>query len=149
MFKKILVPTDGTNWAEIAIAPAVKFAKESDAKIIAISVAEAHPSALLSDSDFFGTSHAFNEKAHDLAKDYVQKIADIARAENVPCETIATHSPHPDVEILKIAKQHDCDLIFMGSRGHVHFTGLFHERITNKVVHHSPIPVLVYREKSL
>jgi nucleotide-binding universal stress UspA family protein len=148
MFKKILVPTDGTQWAESAIAPAVKFAKDNDATIVAISVAEGHPSPLLSDSDFFGSNHAFNEKAHDLAKDYVQKIADAARAENVPCETIALHAPRPDEAILKAAKQHSCDLIFMGSRGHERFTGLFHERITSKVVHHSPIPVLVYRAQS-
>lgn len=145
MFKKILVPTDGTQSAESAIAPAVQFAKESGAKIVAISVAEGHPSPLLSDSDFFGSTHDFNAKTHDLAKDYVKKIADTARAENVSCETITVHSLRPDEEILKTAKQHDCDLIFMGSHGHEHFTGLFHEEIINKVVHHSPIPVLVYR----
>jgi len=149
MFKKILVPTDGTRSAESAIAPAVKFAKESDAEIVAISIAEGHPSSLLSDSDFFGSTHAFNAKAHDLAKDHAKKIADTARAENVPCETIAVHSLRPDEEILQTAKQHGCDLIFMGSHVHEHFTGLFHEEIINKVVHHSLIPVLVYRAQSL
>jgi nucleotide-binding universal stress UspA family protein len=146
MFKIILVPTDGSPPAEKASAAAVRFAKETGARIVAISVAEPHPSALLSDSEFFGsTTHAFAEKAHDLAREHVQKVATLAASENVPCETVAVHSPRPDAEILKAAQQHNCDLIFMGSHGHKGLTGLFVGSVTQKVLLHSPIPVLVYR----
>jgi len=145
MFKTILVPTDGSPLAEKAVAAAVKYAKETGAKIIGISVAEPHPSALLSDSDFFGTSHAISEKAHDLAKDHAEKIATAASTENVLCETIAVHSARPDQEILEAAKNYNCDLIFMSAHGHKGVTGLFVGRETQKVLARSPIPVLVYR----
>jgi nucleotide-binding universal stress UspA family protein len=145
MFKTILVPTDGSPSAEKAVSAAVKFAKETNAKIIGISVAEPHPSALLSDSDFFGTSHGFAEKAHDLAKEYVEKVAALASAENVPCETVAIHSYRPDEEIVSAAKKYGCDLIFMASHGRKGWTGLFVGSETQKVLAHSPVPVLVYR----
>jgi nucleotide-binding universal stress UspA family protein len=145
MFKNILVPTDGSPTAEKAGAAAVRFAKETGAGIVAISVVEPHPSPLLSDSEFFGATHAVADKAHDLAKEHVQKIAALAASENLPCETVAVHSPRPDTEILKTAQQFNCDLIFMGSHGHKGVSGLFAGSVTQKVLLHSPIPVLVYR----
>jgi nucleotide-binding universal stress UspA family protein len=144
MFKAILVPTDGSPGSVAAIEAAVRLAKELGSKIIGISVAEPHPSALLSDSDFFGMAHAFNAKTHDLAKEHVQKIADVASAMQVPCATIAVHSFRPDQEILDAAKTHHCDLIFMAARGRKGWTGLFVGRETQKVLAHSTIPVLVY-----
>jgi nucleotide-binding universal stress UspA family protein len=145
MFKTILVPTDGSPLADKAVSAAVKFAKESGARIIGISVAEPHPSPLLSDSDFFGSTHAYSAKAHDLAKEHVQKLAAAASAENVPCESIAVHSARPDEEIIKTAKTYNCDLIFMSSHGHKGLTGLFVGSVTQKVLAHSPVPILVYR----
>jgi nucleotide-binding universal stress UspA family protein len=146
MFKTLLVPTDGSPPADKAAAAAVKFAKEIGGKIIGISVAEPHPSAaLLSDSDFFGNTHGFQQKAHDLAKGYVEKIAAAARAANVPCETVAVHSTRPDQEILDAAKKYNCDLIFIASHGRKGLTGLFVGSETQKVLAHSTIPVLVFR----
>jgi nucleotide-binding universal stress UspA family protein len=144
MFKTILVPTDGSPSSVAAIGAAVTLAKELGSKIIGISVAEPHPSALLSDSDFFGMTHAFNAKAHDLAKEHVQKIAEAASALQVPFETIAVHSFRPYEEILNAAKTYHCDLIFMAARGRRGLTGLFVGRETQKVLAHSTIPVLVY-----
>jgi nucleotide-binding universal stress UspA family protein len=146
MFKTILVPTDGSPSADKAALAAVKFAKEIGGKIIGISVAEPHPSALLSDSDFFGSAHGFQDKAHDLAKGHVETIAAAARAANVPCETVAVHSVRPDEEILNAAKKYNCDLIFMASHGRKGWTGLFVGSETQKVLAHSTIPVLVFRE---
>jgi nucleotide-binding universal stress UspA family protein len=145
MFKTILVPTDGSPPAEKAAAAAVKFAQETGGKIIGISVAEPHPSALLSDSDFFGSSHDFRQKAHDLAKEHVEKIAVAASAANVPCETIAVHSARPDQEILDAAKKYNCDLIFMAAHGRKGWAGLFVGSETQKVLAHATIPVLVFR----
>jgi nucleotide-binding universal stress UspA family protein len=145
MFKTILVPTDGSPQSEKAATAAVKFAKEVGGKIIGISVVEPHPSALLSDSDFFGSTHGFVEKAHDLAQEYVQKIAAAASVANVPCETVAVHSARPYEEIIKAANKSNCDIIFMASDGRKGLAGLFVGSETQKVLAHSTIPVLVFR----
>jgi nucleotide-binding universal stress UspA family protein len=145
MFQTILVPTDGSPASDKAVTAAVKFAKVLGAKIIGISIAEPPPSVLLSDSDFFGTAHEFKERAHDLAKEYVAKIAAAASAENVPCETIAVHGIRPDQEIVNAAEKYHCDLIFMASHGHKGLAGLFVGSVTQKVLAHSSVPVLVYR----
>lgn len=144
MFKTILVPTDGSARSEKAIAAAVRFAKESDAKIIGMSVADPHPSSLLSDSEFFGTTHKADPTAHDVAKEHVQKIAAAASAEGVPCETVFMHSANPHEEMLKTAATYHCDLIFMAPLGKKGWTGLFLDSETQKVLLQASIPVLVF-----
>jgi nucleotide-binding universal stress UspA family protein len=145
MFKTILVPTDGSSLAGKAVDAAVKFAKEVDGNIVAISVSEPHPYALLSDSDFFGNTHGFEEKARDVAKDHVQRVADAASAAGVPCKVVVAHSFRPYEEMLKAAQTYNCDAIFMASHGRKGLGGLFLGSETQKVLTHSTIPVVVYR----
>lgn len=144
MFKTILVPTDGSPKSEKAVNAAVKFAKEINARIIGISIAEPPPSPLLSDSDFFGTTHGVDKNPHDLALEHVQKLAQAAVAEGVPCETVSMHSANPHEEILKTAAKYNCDLVFMAPLGKKGWTGLFLESETQKVLTHASIPVLVF-----
>ncbi len=144
MFKTILVPTDGSPRSEKAVNAAVRLAKEINGKIIGISTAEPHPSPLLSDSEFFGTTHGFNKNPHDLALEHVQKVAEAAAAEGVPCETVFMHSFKPHEEILKTAEKYNCDLVFMAPIGKKGWTGLFLDSETQKVLMHATIPVLVF-----
>lgn len=144
MFKTILVPTEGSPRSEKAVNAAVQLAKEINGKIVGISVAEPHPSPLLSDSDFFGTSHRVDSNAHDLAMEHVQQVAEAAAAQGVPCETVFLHSFKPHEEILKTAEKYHCDLIFMPLFGKKNWTGLFLESETQKVLMHASIPVLVF-----
>lgn len=145
MFKTILVPTDGSPESEKTVHAAVRFAREINAKIIGISIAEPHPSALLSDSEFFGTTHKVDDQhAHDAAKEHVQKIAEAAAAEGVSCETVFLHSTNPHEEMLKAAATYQCDLIFMAPLGKKGWTGLFLDSETQKVLLQANIPVLVF-----
>ncbi|RJG00170.1 universal stress protein [Noviherbaspirillum sedimenti] len=144
MFKTILVPTDGSPRSEKAVNAAVRFAKEINGKIIGVSIAEPHPSPLLSDSEFFGTTHSVDKNPHDLALEHVQKVADAAAAEGVPCETVFVHSHNPHEEILKTAGKYNCDLIFMAPYGKKGWTGLFLDSETQQVLLHATIPVLVF-----
>ncbi|QAU35157.1 universal stress protein [Janthinobacterium sp. 17J80-10] len=144
MFKTILVPTDGSPRSEKAVSAAVRFAKEINGKIIGISIAEPHPSPLLSDSEFFGTTHGVGKNPHDLALEHVQKVAEAAAAEGVPCETVFVHAFKPHEEILKTAAKYHCDLVFMAPIGKSGWTGLFLDSETQKVLTHATIPVLVY-----
>ncbi len=144
MFKTILVPTDGSPRSEKAVNAAVKFAKEINARIIGISIADPPPSPLLSDSDFFGTSHSVDKNPHDPAAEHVQRLAEAAAAEGVPCETVFLHSAKPDEEILKTAAKYACDLVFMAPLGRQGWTGLFLESETQKVLLHASVPVLVF-----
>ena len=50
-----------------------------------------------------------------------------------------------DVYIIDAAREVGCDIIFMASHGHRGLTGLIVGSVTQKVLSHSTIPVLVFR----
>lgn len=145
MFKTILVPTDGSPLSDKAIEAAITFAKGAGSKVIGISVSEprdySHVSDGMSVSD---SSQAFQDRCA-IAEANVGKIAAAAQAANVPCETVTARSLNPYEEIIKAAKSHQCDVIFMASHGRKGLSALFVGSETQKVLSHSTIPVLVFR----
>lgn len=144
MFKTILVPVDGSPLSDLTTEAAVKFAKETGARLIGIAVAEPHPSALLSDSEFFGSTHGIAQRPHDLAKEFADRVAAAATAAGVPCETVSLHAPTPHKEWLRVAKETSCDLIFVAAREHRGLTGHALDAEIGKLVVHSTVPVLLY-----
>lgn len=145
MFKTILVPTDGSPLAEKAIDAAIGFAREYDARIVAISVAEPYPFSPLSERDMTEEASNFESGTREAAKEYVKKVADAARAANVRCETVAVLSGSPYREIVDTAANMKCDVIFMASHGRKGLSRLFVGSETQKVLAHTTIPVLVFR----
>lgn len=145
MFKKILVPTDGSPLSDKAISAAVQFARQMDGKIFGLSVAEPYPFSPLSESAFSPNGAIYEEKTRQIAQHHVQKIADAATAAQVPCETSIALSFSPYEEIVTAAGKFGCDVIFMASHGRKGLNKLFVGSETQKVLAHSTIPVMVFR----
>ncbi|HEX2530921.1 MAG TPA: universal stress protein [Burkholderiaceae bacterium] len=145
MFKTILVPTDGSSLSDKAINTAIEFAKLAGGKIIGISVAEPYPFSPLAESSVAAGAGIYEDKMLELANERVQKVADAAKAANIPCETMVAQSFNPYEEILNAAKEFGCDAIFMASHGRKGLNRLFVGSETQKVLGHSTIPVMVLR----
>lgn len=153
MFKKILVPTDGSMLSEKAIEAAIKFASGIDAKIVAISVAD--PAILIPpiidgiplDPNFYDedTRRIFEAQPQQIAKMNVQYVKDLADQSGVNCEVIIVTSADPYEEIVKAVSAFSCDLIFMASHGRKGLNRLILGSETQKVIAYSTVPVLVYR----
>lgn len=145
MFRTILVPTDGSPLSDRAINAAVEFAKEFGGKIIGLSVAEPYPFSPLSGSSFTDERSIYESRAREVAQEYARGIAAAAHVVDVPCETVVTQSFSPADEIISIARQHACDIIFMASRGRKGLESIFIGSVTHKVLSGSDIPVMVFR----
>jgi nucleotide-binding universal stress UspA family protein len=63
----------------------------------------------------------------------------------VPFETLVVSSNAPHQAIIDAATERKCDAICMGSHGHRGLTALVLGSVTNKVLTHSTIPVIVLR----
>lgn len=135
MFKSILLATDGSDTSEKAIQSTIEFAKQSDSKIIGLSVEEIHP--------YF--PYANMEKAEEIAKENVQKIADLAAAANVRCEVHTERGSSPYEEIIEAAKRYGCDSIFMGSHGLKGVDRILLGSVAQKVLIHSTVPVVILK----
>ncbi|MEO8407457.1 MAG: universal stress protein [Oxalobacteraceae bacterium] len=146
MFKTILVPTDGSPLSDKAINAAIEFAQSNGGKIVGLSVAEPYPYAPLTDGSVTVDANSYEEKMREMAQLHVQKIANAAQAANVPCETFVRQSFRPHEEIISVAINNQCDIIFMASHGRKGLSKLFVGSETQKVLAHSTIPVLVFRQ---
>jgi nucleotide-binding universal stress UspA family protein len=147
MFKKILVPTDGSALSEKAIHAAVEFAQTNGSEIIAVSVAEPYVYNTFAEGSSIiqVAPEAHDEKMQELAQKHVEKVANLAQARGVPCKTVVALSFSPYEEIVQAATDFHCDVIFMASHGRKGLNKLFVGSETQKVLAHSTLPVLVFR----
>lgn len=147
MFKKILVPTDGSPLSDKAIDAAIEFAQAMNSELVTLCVAEPYVySALVEGAGVFPMdATAYDVKAQEIAQHNVDKAASAARAKGVACKTTVALSFSPYEEIVRTAENQACDVIFMASHGRKGLNKLFVGSETQKVLAHSTIPVLVFR----
>jgi nucleotide-binding universal stress UspA family protein len=144
MFKKILLPTDGSELSARAIAGAVDMAKKLGAKIVGMTVIEPYSYSSLSEyrPESFEDYEARMDKA---AQERLEAIEAAATAASVSVETKVAKSFSPYEAIIEMAQKNDCDAIFMASHGRRGLSAVLLGSETQKVLTHSTIPVLVYR----
>ena len=145
MFKKILVPTDGSELSDKAVVAAIGFAKSTGASLAALSVAEPYPYSPIGESAFVPDLAEYEQKAMEAAREIVDKVAAAAAQSGVACETHTVQSFNPYEEIVRVAEKAGCDVIFMASHGRKGLNRLFVGSETQKVLAHTALPVLVFR----
>jgi manganese transport protein len=79
-------------------------------------------------------------------REYLEKIADGMRAKKLTVETKLALG-NPPTEILRAAKDQQCDLIAMAGHGHRLFGDIFHGSTITEVRHQTEIPLLIVRAK--
>ena len=145
MFKHILIPTDGSELSAIAVKNGVRFAKEINARITGLTVTM--PFHLLAGDAVQLTESPDEHQRHAQARAdaHLQLLRDEAGAAGVNCELLHRSAEHPYEEIIKTAKEQDCDVIFLASHGRRGIAAVILGSETQKVLTHTKIPVLVFR----
>lgn len=144
MFKKILVPTDGSELSAKAIEGAVEMAKRLGAKIVGVTVIEPYSYATL--SEYRPESFEdYEARMMKTARERLDKLEAAARAANVEVETLIAKSFSPYESIIDTATKTGCDVIFMASHGRRGLGAVLLGSETQKVLTHSKLPVMVYR----
>lgn len=138
MYKKILVPTDGSEFAKKAQKHALFLAKVSGAEIIAVSVTENNfINGLPLDDEVYQLNQILKERSEENLKEFDElndgdlKITHVIR-EGSPAKVI-----------LEVAKDEDIDLIVMGSSGKSGFDRFIMGSVADKVVNSAKCAVLV------
>jgi nucleotide-binding universal stress UspA family protein len=150
MFKKVLIPTDGSALSAQAANAGILFAKSIGAEVFAIYVGQ--PFAATIGFDGMAAAYAITDEDYEKAtaeqaKKYLQAVADRAETANVAAKTEAVTNFNVADGIVEAATSHNCDIIFMGSHGRSGLSRLLLGSVTAKVLAVSKIAVLVYRVK--
>lgn len=147
MYKHILIPTDGSDIAEKAVAAGIEFAREAGAKVtLFTAVPEYEPPSegeLMARRVVTIADHA--RRSHKMASGILAHAAERARAAGLELRTDYAQSNHPWQAIIDAARRHGCDAIFMGSHGRKGLAAVWHGSETKEVLSHSTIPTMVYR----
>ena len=139
MFKHILIPTDGSDLSKEAVQYGMSLAKAVNAKVTGITVYAVHPDMLTE------TPESCKKRMTADATKYLEQVKDAAKA-GVVCDTVQVEHEHPFEAIIETAKTKGCDLIVMASHGRRGISAIVLGSETVKVLTHSTIPVLVYRQ---
>ena len=146
MFRKILVATDGSPLSVAAASAAIEFAAASGASIVGLSLAQLYPYMLMPEAGAMVDLSMYEEAQDQLAEQAVKKLDEQARAAGVSCITLTKRAVHPYEEIISSAQENKCDLIWMASHGRRGLDKLLLGSETQRVLAHSTIPVMVYRQ---
>ena len=147
MFKHILIPTDGSQLATKAIKAGIEMAKEMGARVTGYCAQEPVPVHVYGEGYVADKQLAveLDRRSREHAQRCVDEVADVAKARGVRFEPLVTKSAVPSRGIIEAAEQRRCDVIFMASHGYRGLAGLLLGSVTQEVLTHSKIPVLVFR----
>src|SRR3982751_3657488 len=142
MYKRILVPTDGSKLSLKAAREAAILARSLKARITAVYVTEPYMPPLMNEGMTLNRSltaaqanyKAATARTAATALKKVQKEADGAK---VAFEAVAMEGSEPWEGILKTAKQKKCDVIVMASHGRGSLAGALLGSETTKVLSNS------------
>ena len=138
MYNKILVPTDGSEFAKKAQQHALFLAKVSGAEIIAVSVTENNfINGLPLDDEIYQLNQVLKERSEENLKEFDELNEDDLKITHVIREG------SPAKVILEVAGEQDVDLIVMGSSGKSGFDRFIMGSVADKVVNSAKCAVLV------
>ena len=143
--KKIIVPVDFSIHSEYALEAAAMLAKRNNAKILALHMLEISEATLINSDNEQQAKALFFLK---LAEQKFEIFLDKDYLKGIEITPIVKHFKVFS-EINEVAKEHDVDLIVMGSHGTSGFKEIFVGSNTEKVVRNSDIPVLVIKKKPM
>jgi nucleotide-binding universal stress UspA family protein len=139
--KQILIATDGSPGAQLAVEEGVWLAKMLGAKAIFVAVARP-PLPLLGDPYYQGAVSA----DHGKARAAIAAAIPAAEERSVPYEAEVVVGV-PAEAIRELARTRNVDLIVVGSRGRGAVTGAVLGSVSANIVHRADRPVLVARPR--
>ena len=146
MYKHLLIATDGTEIAQLALKHGLQLAKNLGAKTTVITVTMPWTSVAFGIYETISSREAFEQVVQQRADALLKDAEKDAQSIGVPCVTRRVSDANPYQAILAAANDTGCDLIVVGSHGRRGLERLLLGSEAMKVLTHSKVPVLVCRE---
>lgn len=145
MFKHILVPIDGSPTSQLAVEKAISLAKAFDSKVTAIFVVDPYPFTGVG-TDFAYGQTQYLSAASAEANAAIKSAKEIFTAAGVAVDTAIVESSNAWRGIVQKAASAQTDLIVIGSHGRSGLEKLVLGSVTQAVLSHTELPVLVVRK---
>ena len=145
MFKHILVPVDGSATAQLAVEKVIGLAKAFGSRVSAIFVIDPYPFTGVGTDFAYGQAEYLSAATAEAnASIKATQAAFDAVGLQVDASVVESHSPWRG--IVEAAESTQADLIVMGSHGRSGLEKLVLGSVTQAVLAHTRLPVLVVRD---
>jgi nucleotide-binding universal stress UspA family protein len=144
MFKRILVPVDGSETSTRALVAAVQMARESGGRVRAMHALD--ELAYVSGYDYGADLMRI---AHDQAEKVVREAIEVAKGSGVPCDSRLVEAPGRRLGdiVAEEAVAWGADLVVVGTHGRRGLGRVLLGSGAEQVIRSAPVPVLVFRDR--
>jgi nucleotide-binding universal stress UspA family protein len=125
-FKRLLVASDGSPYSAAAWDQAFSLARHLNSELLAVCVAR-------------------EEGEITMAQEILDNLMNAANREGVRLQALMPQGQPADDGIIQAVLRNNVNLIIMGSHGRTGLARLLMGSVTERVVGHSPCPVLVVK----
>ena len=141
MYKRVLIPLDGSALAEQALPHAVSQARHFQAELILLRVVEpfAHARGMS-----LSVLKKMKQQAHAWAGEYLESLVADSEEQGVLVQKV-TIDGRPHTAIAEFAESNQVDLIVMSTRGQSGLNRWLMGSVADRVVRGAKIPVLLVR----
>jgi nucleotide-binding universal stress UspA family protein len=130
MFKRVLVPLDGSQNAEKVLETVKVIASHHNSEIVLLRVIAPLRQSLMASPSVI--NNAF-QQLDEIAKQYLEGIAEKLRSEDLDVKTRTEHGS-PALCIIETASEKKCDLIIIGTHGETSSVNWRFGSVANKVI---------------
>lgn len=139
LFKKILIPTDGSEYTKAAVREGLEMAKATGAEVTALYVVDQTSFINFPMDSTIVSVYTLLEREGEEAMEYVKKEAEALGVKL----TTRIEEGSPSRKIVDLSAEHD--LVVMGTLGRTGFSKLLLGSVAERVVRFAKCPVLVVR----
>jgi nucleotide-binding universal stress UspA family protein len=141
MYKRILLPLDGSPLAEQALPYAIAIAERFQSELVLLQVLIPFPRS--STTTEASLQRADKETA-DFVREYLERVAAGVQERGISVQTIALEG-RPHLQIIQYAETNQVDLIVMCARGQSGLSRWMMGSVSDRVVRGAAVPVLLVR----
>lgn len=140
MYKKILVPLDGSELAEAVLPHAEALAKSENAELVILRVPSIPAGEYIAIDPIVAST--IRKDIRDEAAKYVHQMVDTLKKDHIKATGLTKEGPVPDT-ILEVAEETHADMIAMSTHGRTGVKRWLMGSVADKIVHHTHIPVML------
>lgn len=150
-YRRILVPVDGSAWAESVLPLAVRMARANDAELILVHVV---PTPELTEigplePDDIQLRARVVERNERTAKAYLARVKAYLAQNGVRVRTLSHRSDDVRASLVDLIRSEAADLVVVSARGHGgrHHADLRYGSVSAYLMAQSPVPLLIVRPR--
>lgn len=143
-YKKILVPVDGSDWAEKAIPHASRIARNHGAELVLLTAYQ-KPMHEYQDQMALANVTEISDQIRDRAQNYMVGMRNNLRSEGLKVSYIIIEGRPPAESICDFVEEEGVDLVVMSTHGRTGLARFLFGSVAQKVLQTVRVPVMLIR----